>query len=244
MDPYLVKQIKQSSEIHSHDVPELPALLQLDENDAGMKIRRGATADQKSKGKQREFIIVPTATTQTTTKLLVQIDELNLSKENKYPALSIHHLLKVLVDPNLRDHHKVCLDGIKYIVRNQTDCMPFMPMLIPPLMHLMKQNDSNLTDYLFSCINMIIMFVPEAMIKFADPIFEMIHMVIHLQTIQIIKLLAEINQRYKNKLFSYMYLVLPKVLMIIEESRRQAEYYAQTQEKKSIELIRVAREAV
>jgi hypothetical protein len=111
-------------------------------------------------------------------------------------------------------------------------------------MHLMKQNDSNLTDYLFSCINMIIMFVPEAMIKFADPIFEMIHMVIHLQTIQIIKLLAEINQRYKNKLFSYMYLVLPKVLMIIEESRRQAEYYAQTQEKKSIELIRVAREAV
>lgn len=75
---------------------------------------------------------------------------------------------------------------------------------------------------------MIIMFVPEAMIKFADPIFEMIHKVIHLQTIQIIKLLAEINQRYKNKLFSYMYLVLPKVLMIIEESRRQAEFYAQT----------------
>jgi hypothetical protein len=27
VDPYLVKQIKQSSEIHSHDVPELPALL-------------------------------------------------------------------------------------------------------------------------------------------------------------------------------------------------------------------------
>jgi len=106
--------------------------------------------------------------------------------------------------------------------------MPFMPMLIPPIMHLMKANDSNLTDYLFSCINMIIMFVPEAMIKFADPIFEMIHKVIHLQTIQIIKLLAEINQRYKNKLFSYMYLVLPKVLMIIEESRRQAEFYAQT----------------
>jgi len=45
VDPYLVKQIKQSSEIHSHDVPELPALLQLDENDAGMKIRRGANTD-------------------------------------------------------------------------------------------------------------------------------------------------------------------------------------------------------
>jgi len=148
------------------------------------------------------------------------------------------------VDPNLRDHHKVCLDGIKYIVRNQHDCMPFMPMLIPPLMHLMKQNESNLTESLFSCFNMIIQFVPETMIKFADPIFDMIHQVIHLQTIPIIFLLAEINRRYKNKLFSYMYLVLPKVLMIIEESRKQAEFFASTQQQKSIECIRVAREAV
>lgn len=68
------------------------------------------------------------------------------------------------------------------------------------------------------------------MIKFADPIFEMIHKVIHLQTIPIITLLAEINFRYKNKLFSFMYLVLPKVLMIIEESRKQAEFFAQSQQ--------------
>jgi hypothetical protein len=87
---------------------------------------------------------------------LIPIDELNLSKENKYPALAIHFLLKVLVDPNLKDHHKVCLDGIKYIVRNQPDCMPFMPMLIPPIMHLMKLNDSHTIESLFSCLNMIL----------------------------------------------------------------------------------------
>ena len=65
------------------------------------------------------------------------------------------------------------------------------------------------------------------MIEFADPIFDMIHRVIHFdkegsaspesrglgsQTIPVINLLAQINVRYKNKLFSYMYLVLPKVL--------------------------------
>jgi hypothetical protein len=61
------------------------------------------------------------------------------------------------------------------------------------------------------------------MIVFADPIFDMFHRVIHLQPSPIIKLLAEINVRYKNKLFSYMYLILPKVLSIIEESRRKAE---------------------
>ena len=51
-------------------------------------------------------------------KLLVHYDELTLSKENKYPAMAIHCMLKVLVDPNLRDHHRVCLDGIRYIVRS------------------------------------------------------------------------------------------------------------------------------
>lgn len=115
--------------------------------------------------------------------MLIPIDELKLSKEDKYPGLSIYHLLKVLVDPNLRDHHKVCLDGVKYIVRNQPDSMPFMPMLIPPLLHLMKQNESQLTESLFSCFNMIITHVPDTMIKFADPIFEMIHKVMPLQTI-------------------------------------------------------------
>ena len=41
-----------------------------------------------------------------------------------------------------------------------------------------------------------------------------------------------------------MYLVLPKVLMIIEESRKQAEFFAQSQPQKSIEMIRIAKEAV
>lgn len=61
------------------------------------------------------------------------------------------------------------------------------------------------------------------MIVFAEPIFDMIHRVIQLQPIPVIHLLAQINVRYKNKLFSYMYLVLPKVLSIIEDSRKRAE---------------------
>ena len=71
-------------------------------------------------------------------QLLVHYDELKLSKENRYPAMAIHHMLKVLVDSNLRDHHKVCLDSIRYIIKNQPDAMPFMPMLIPVLMAMLK----------------------------------------------------------------------------------------------------------
>jgi serine/threonine-protein kinase mTOR len=137
VDPYLVKQIKTLSDTNS-EILELPPQLTLDENDAGMRQR--TKADKSSKKSAQQFAIVPTVTAQNQ-KLLVPIDELKLSKEDKYPSMAIQALLKVLVDPNLHDHHKVCLDGIKYIVRNQPDCMPFMPMLIPPLLHLMKQNE-------------------------------------------------------------------------------------------------------
>jgi len=132
-------------------VPEilltLPNLLEQDENDAGMKkirslvhsSRAGQKMLQQKSKQSRQADTVQNNQVQAANKfLLVNVEDLNLSKENKYPAMSINQLLKVLVDPNLRDHHKVCLDGIRYLVRNQPDCMPFMPMLIPPLMHLMK----------------------------------------------------------------------------------------------------------
>ena len=37
--------------------------------------------------------------------MLITVVELNLSKDNKYPAMAIYQLMKVLVDPNMREHH-------------------------------------------------------------------------------------------------------------------------------------------
>ena len=117
VDPYLVKQIKLSSDNGSTDQIELPHLLQLDENDAGMKKIRSTVNVVKGK-KDEKNIILPSVAIQAAAKLLVPIDDLNLSKENKYPAMAIHQLLKVMVDPNLRDHHQVCIDSIIYLIRN------------------------------------------------------------------------------------------------------------------------------
>jgi len=94
--------------------------------------------------------------------------------------MAIHHMLKVLVDSNLRDHHKVCLASIRYIIKNQPDSMPFMPMLIPVLMAMLKQNDYILNTSLFIVVRKIIQYIPEAMMQFADMFFEMIHEVIHI----------------------------------------------------------------
>jgi hypothetical protein len=35
----------------------------------------------------------------------MSVEELNLSKEHKYSAMAIYQLMKVLMDPNMKDHH-------------------------------------------------------------------------------------------------------------------------------------------
>jgi hypothetical protein len=48
--------------------------------------------------------------------MLITVEELNLSKDHKYSAMAIYQLMKVLVDPNMRDHHLVTLNGLNFIL--------------------------------------------------------------------------------------------------------------------------------
>jgi hypothetical protein len=53
--------------------------------------------------------------------------------------MAIYALMKVLMDPNMRDHHQVTINGLTYILRCQrSETMPYTPMIIPPLMYLIK----------------------------------------------------------------------------------------------------------
>ena len=68
--------------------------------------------------------------------------------------------------------------------------------------------------------------MPEALLQFQDPIFEMIHSVIHQNSMSklVLKILNDINSDVsKHKMFSHMYLVLPEVLSLIENARKQTE---------------------
>jgi hypothetical protein len=53
-------------------------------------------------------------------------------------------------------------------------------MIIPPLMDLIKMNDVYRTQDLFGVVSLIVKEIPEAVLKFSDHIFEMIHSMIHL----------------------------------------------------------------
>ena len=87
--------------------------------------------------------------------------------------------------------------------------------------------------------------IPEAILKFADHIFEMIHVMISIQPKNVLKLLQEINKpELKSKLFSHMYLVLPEVLSLIEQSRKQADFLADQNQQRSVDLIGLTSDAM
>ena len=67
--------------------------------------------------------------------------------------------------------------------------MPYVPMIIPPLMDLIKQNGAYRTQDLFGVVSLIVRELPDAVLKFADHIFEMIHLMIHIQPKYVLKLL-------------------------------------------------------
>lgn len=83
-------------------------------------------------------------------KVFPMPSEPTISKEYQYPTIAIKQLIKVLVDPTLRDHHNIVLSGIKYIVFNLgQDSVEFLNIIIPPLLQLIKSNDPILTESLF-----------------------------------------------------------------------------------------------
>ena len=93
-------------------------------------------------------------------------------------------MIKVLLDGTLRDHHHIVLQGIKYIVHtlgqeNISVLQLFLPLVIPPIMMLIQNNDTVLNESLFQCINSIITTAPKAIDKFSDIIFETINEVLY-----------------------------------------------------------------
>lgn len=149
-------------------------------------------------------------------------------KENKYPTKAIMHLVKVLLDQTLRDHHHIVLQSLSYIVKNLgADCVEFLPVIVPPIMILIRSNDLDLIQDLYSCLYAIVVAVPRDVVKYADLIFETINEVMfsQQQAVPVLDLVRLLNVNCKDSLVTDMYLLLPRVLQLIEFKRQQQELY-------------------
>jgi hypothetical protein len=87
-------------------------------------------------------------------------------------------------------------------------------------MILIKSNDSQeLINELYQCVYAIIGSVPRDINKFSDILFETIHEVLFSQPLHVLSLINLLNASCNELLTTDMFLLLPKVLTLIEQRR-------------------------
>ena len=148
----------------------------------------------------------------------------NASLSDKdYSSLAIEQMVKVLLDQTLRDHHQIVLNGIKYIVQNLgTECVQYLHLVIPPLLKLIKYSEhSHLNESLYHCLFVIINTVKEQIGTFCDDMFDTMHEIFMEKEHQghLLDLLKLIGHHASSKLKEEMYLLVPKLLNIIETNK-------------------------
>ena len=169
----------------------------------------GERADKDQENKERIDAYL-----QSTTKA-ENIAELN---ETFYPTVAIRALMRVLLIPNLKDHHEIVLQASKFILKSlTTDCVPFLPIIIPPILNLIKTRESSMTSALFEFLSEIVSNVGESIEEFCPMIFEVIYQFLDdrnplIKVLELIEMLSRCARKvFKNELS----IILPKLLMIV-----------------------------
>ena len=151
----------------------------------------------------------------------------NIAQFNEafYPTVAIKALMRVLLIPNLKDHHEIVLQASKFILKSlTTDCVPFLPIIIPPLLNLIKTNESNMTSSLFEFLSELVNNVGENIESYCPPIFEVIYQYLDEKNplIKVLELIETLSRCARNVFKNELNIILPKLLGIVNDHATKA----------------------
>jgi len=152
-------------------------------------------------------------------------DNITQLNETYYPTVAIRALMRVLLIPNLKDHHEIVLQASKFILKSlTTDCVPFLPIIIPPLLNLIKTGESAMTFSLFEFLSELVSNVGESIEEFCTMIFEVIYQFLDEKDplIKVLELIETLSRCARNVFKNELSIILPKLLSIVHEHSTKA----------------------
>jgi len=173
----------------------------------------------------------------------------DITKENKFSMIAVEHLIKILNDQTLVDHHHTVLRAIHYIVTHiGKDSIQFLPMIIPSILNWISQEGDHssgsstqaLGRHFYDCLQTIITWVPTCISEYQSMIFDTIEQVIQQQprnASDVITLLRYINNKSRDKYLPQMNFILPKVLQLIDSQRHSSSDYFDGQSASNAHLL-------
>ncbi|OQR94007.1 phosphatidylinositol kinase (PIK-L1), partial [Achlya hypogyna] len=135
-----------------------------------------------------------------------------------FPTVAIHALLGILKEPSLSMHHYGVIQAIMFIFKSlSVQCVPFLPYIVPPFLHVLARGEPRLRDSLFLQLTVLTSIVQSHLASFFPAIIVLAlrHWRSHLP--QIMRLVEKIALAVPGD-FKHVYFpqLLPKVLEVLQ----------------------------
>ncbi|EQC27376.1 FKBP12-rapamycin complex-associated protein [Saprolegnia diclina VS20] len=141
-----------------------------------------------------------------------------VSSEAYFPTVAIHALLNILKEPSLSMHHYGVIQAIMFIFKSLSlQCVPFLPYIVPPFLHVLARGEPRLRDSLFLQLTVLTSIVQAHLGSFFPAIIVLAlrHWRAHLP--QIVRLVEKIAVAVPSDFRTvYFPQLLPKILEVLQ----------------------------
>ncbi|EGG15157.1 protein kinase [Cavenderia fasciculata] len=151
------------------------------------------------------------------------IDSINISpsSEDYYPTVAITALMKILRDPSLSAHHSSVIQAVMFIFKSLGfKCIPFLPQIMPPFLHVMNSCEPGFRDFLFQQLSTLVSIVKQHIRDYLNDIFILIEKYWNSYLlIPIIHLVEEISTALNDEFKVYLPNLIPQMLNVLHTDR-------------------------
>eukprot|EP01104_Vermistella_antarctica_P000464 TRINITY_DN1061_c7_g1_i1.p1 TRINITY_DN1061_c7_g1~~TRINITY_DN1061_c7_g1_i1.p1 ORF type:complete len:2466 (-),score=573.86 TRINITY_DN1061_c7_g1_i1:99-7496(-) len=158
-------------------------------------------------------------------------------EEMYYLGVAIDALRRILGDVSLRSHHTRVMDGLMYIFKKfGNKCQPYLPIVIPPLVAVMHECESNFRKLMFQHMKLMVSIVKASIADFLDSIFVLVQKFWGMHLLEIIALVSEVASVLNEQVKAYLPQLIPKMLLILHTDRA-ADRSATLEIMKTLEIF-------
>jgi serine/threonine-protein kinase mTOR len=95
-----------------------------------------------------------------------EMPTISTTSEDYYPTVAIAALMKILRDHTLSAHHTMVIQAVMYIFKSlNMKCIPFLPQIMPPFLHVMNTCETGFREFLFQQMGALVSIVKQRIQK-------------------------------------------------------------------------------
>ena len=146
------------------------------------------------------------------------LDKISPSSEEYYPTVAITKMLRILKDPTLSTHHTAVVQAVISNIFKSLGlkCVPFLPEIVPPLLHIMRNCETNFRKFLFQQLAVLVSITKQHIRTYLKDIYQLIQEYWQAPYfVAIISLVEEISAALKDEFKSNLQDLLPQILDIV-----------------------------